>query len=83
MYHGMLVGNMVQIVTSPDRSLIGKNGIVVEETKNTIALLDVNEKCIRIPKSVVTLNIRTATLQNEKLIEGLQIIGTLSDRIKN
>ena len=83
LYRGMLVGNSIQVVASTDGSLVGRSGIIVEETKNTLALLATNERRIRIAKSVITLKMHVESLQNYKLIEGSNIIGTPADRIKN
>lgn len=82
LYHGILVGNSAQVVRSSDSSLVGRSGSVVEETKNTITLLTQNGSCIKIAKSVIVLKMNGGT-QNERLLEGSQIIGTPADRIKS
>ena len=83
LYRGMLVGKSVEVVGSTDKSLIGKNGVIVEETKNTIALLTGDMRHIRLSKSVITMKMNIGTPKESRFIDGKQIVGTHADRIKS
>lgn len=79
----MLVGNVAQVVSSRDSSLVGRTGTIVEETKNMLFLEVKQGALLKVPKLVVTLRVRARSSGKELHIEGTQLIGTPADRIKS
>jgi ribonuclease P protein subunit POP4 len=77
----MLIGREVEVLASRDKTLLKLRGLVLNETKNLIVVITPEERQVKIPKSIVTLNI---TLKNSEkiIVEGVRLIGTPSDRIK-
>ncbi|MHB1867332.1 MAG: ribonuclease P protein subunit [Nitrososphaerales archaeon] len=82
MYNELLIGKEIKVVSALDKSLISKCGLVVNETKNMLIVQSLNGNLIRLPKSVVTLNIYSAIDKKSLMIEGSKLIGTPDDRIK-
>jgi ribonuclease P protein subunit POP4 len=80
-YSGMLFGRKIEIIASSDRSLLGINGLVVDETKNLLSIAVPSGNIVKVSKSLVRL--RTVTRRNETVeIDGSTLIGTPADRIK-
>ena len=57
MYKGIIIGKSVEIIGSSDPSLVGRSGLIIDESKNTIMLEEDHGKVIRVPKSIVRLSI--------------------------
>ncbi|HVB11594.1 MAG TPA: ribonuclease P protein subunit [Nitrososphaerales archaeon] len=82
MYNELLIGKEIKVLSALDKSLISKNGLVVNETKNMLIVQSLNGNLFRLPKSVVTLNIYSAIDKKSLMIEGSKLIGTPDERIK-
>ncbi|MGI0091124.1 MAG: ribonuclease P protein subunit [Nitrososphaerales archaeon] len=83
MYSGMLIGKKVQVAMSPNKSLIGFLGVIADETENLVILQTSIGKLVKIPKSVITLDV--IAFADDKIrvtIQGSNLIGTPAERIK-
>lgn len=82
MYSGLLIGKRIAVLSSLDKSLVNRNGLVVDESKHLITVKTTVGKKLRLPKSVVTLEILDDLANNGMTIEGSRLIGTPADRIR-
>ena len=75
-----LIGLNVRIVHSPNRSLNGKSGLIVNESKNMLTLSKKGRKVL-IPKSVATFRFKLA---DGRLVEvdGSRLLGRPESRLK-
>jgi len=75
-----LIGLGAKVTRSQNPFLIGIEGTIIDETKNTLIILENDEKKI-IPKEVVVLrlNLADGTLIE---VEGKEIVGRPEDRLK-
>jgi ribonuclease P protein subunit POP4 len=73
------IGKAVTVVDSKNPQLIGINGVVVDETKNTF-LVKTKEKETRIPKDLVTIEVSYKGRRYR--INGKEISRKPEDRIK-
>ena len=75
-----LIGFYVKIIESTHQDYIGIKGIIVDETKKTLIIMD-DKKKKRIAKEVSVLQI---TLPNGKsyIVDGVSTIGHPVDKIK-
>ena len=55
-YNSTWIGSMMNIVESNDPTLVGRSGLVLDETKNTLVMLE-NDACVRIGKSSITFQL--------------------------
>jgi RNase P/RNase MRP subunit p29 len=55
-YNANWLGGQLNVVSSPDKTLIGRHGIVFDETKNTIKLSENGQEII-LGKSSITFTI--------------------------
>ena len=76
-----LVGLKVIIAQSSNPELMGIEGKVVNETKNTLVIEDVNGKEKTIPKGIATFHFTLPDGSNVK-IKGKTIVSRPEDRIK-
>jgi ribonuclease P protein subunit POP4 len=72
---GEFIGMKTKILASNDPSLIGIDGIIIDETRNTF-LIDINGKEKRIAKDIVMIKI------GGRIIDGKKIKYRPEDRIK-
>lgn len=70
-----LIGKKIIIVESANKSLEGVQGNVVDETKNTITIIDKNKEK-KIIKNQVKIKV------DEKIIDGKKITKRIEERIK-
>ena len=70
-----LIGATVEIVAATNKTMKGKKGRVIDETKNTITI-EANNKQIKVIKNTITLKI------DEKIIEGKTITKRSYERTK-
>jgi len=82
MYSELLIGKEIKVLSALDKNLVSKNGLVVNETKNMLIVQSLDGNLVRLPKSVVTLNIYNAIDKKSLVIEGSKLIGTPDERIK-
>jgi len=75
-----LIGLKAKILRSPDYGLVGKVGVIVDETKNVI-VLDVKGREVVIPKKGLKLLVNVNT-SKEREILGEMIQWRPEDRIK-
>jgi RNase P/RNase MRP subunit p29 len=68
-YNSTWIGSMMKIVESNDPTLGGRNGIVSDETKNTLVILEGNES-VRIGKSSIKF-----TLGNSNVVVQGALVG--------
>jgi ribonuclease P protein subunit POP4 len=81
MYAKMLIGKSVTVAESSDKSLVGLNGKIVDETKNTLLILKSPSHTVRVPKSVVTIQLDRSKFDKAEILLGRDIIGTPQERI--
>ncbi|MEM1560020.1 MAG: ribonuclease P protein subunit [Ignisphaera sp.] len=80
-YHE-LIGLKIKIASHSDPTLVGKSGVVVDETSNTLIILDEDKnKKIRVPKCY---GIYEFELQSKEriIIDGTLLLGRPEDRLK-
>ncbi len=70
------IGLDVEIIDSRNKTLIGKKGKVIDETKNLIIIEEQKEKITKILKKGTTFKIK------DKIINGNKIIKRPEDRVK-
>ena len=80
MFDRLLIGKEIKILSALDKSLIGRTGVVVDETKNTLVVRSSPGARIRIPKRIVRLGIQEST--RETVVEGKALLGTPVERIR-
>lgn len=80
MFDKLLIGREIEILTALDKSLIGKNGTVLDETRNTLVIWVHQGKIVRIPKNVVRIRMREGS--REIVVEGGMVQGTQIERIR-
>ena len=75
-----LIGLNVRIVRSPNRSLRGRNGLIVNESKNMLTLSRRGRKVL-IPKNVATFRFKLA---DGRLVDvdGSRLLGRPENRLK-
>ena len=75
-----LIGLNVKVVRSPNRSLKGRSGLVVNESKNMLTLSRKGRKVL-IPKSVATFRFKLA---DGRLVDvdGSRLLGRPESRLK-
>ncbi|MDG6990111.1 MAG: ribonuclease P protein subunit [Nitrososphaerota archaeon] len=71
-----IIGENVKVLSSPDPTLIGRTGIVVLDTANTLTLSSFGRN-FHIAKSGAALMM----LGSGKIVTGLDIAGRLQDRL--
>ncbi len=70
------IGLTVEIIDSQNKTLIGKKGNIIDETKNLIIIEEENEKITKILKNGTTFKIK------DKIINGNKIMKRPEDRVK-
>jgi RNase P/RNase MRP subunit p29 len=80
MFAGMLIGREIVVLASKDKTISGIQGMILDETKNTLLVLTPQNRQLRIPKSIVTLSLEAKPVN--LTIEGSKLIGTPAERIK-
>ncbi len=90
-FTGMLIGNLIEIVDSKDPTLLGRSGLVLGETKQTILLQEVvrgvslnshEERRLTIPKKAVTIRLLSNSSPQTTILRGNEILGAPQERIK-
>ncbi len=76
---GELIGLKMEVIDSQNKNLIGIQGEIIDETKNTIKIKN-NDKIMTILKKQVTLKISNG--KNEIQTNGELLIGRPEDRLK-
>ena len=72
-----LINLNVKIISSLDSTLLGKEGKVLNETKNML-LLDVNNSLISVPKSIISLKINVNDV--DYVVKGSKLLQSTSNR---
>ena len=72
---GELVGSQIEIVDSKNKSLVGKKGEIIDETKNTLTI-QTKRKKIKVLKAHITIMI------NNQKIQGKSLVSRPEDRLK-
>lgn len=75
-----LIGLKVKITSSKNKTLVGIKGVVIDETRNTLVVLDGGKPKI-IPKNVADFEF-TLPDGNVVLVKGEILIGSPEDRVK-
>jgi RNase P/RNase MRP subunit p29 len=83
LYNGLLIGKRIEVLSALDKSLVKKNGLVVDETKNLLIVQSLEGVLLKLPKSIVTLNVYGSQDSVPVMIEGSKLTGTPADRIKD
>jgi RNase P/RNase MRP subunit p29 len=73
--HMPWLSRTITVVDSPDPSLIGLNGTVLDETRRTIRVLTKNGR-VRLAKDVITF-----TIDSGRVIDGTAVTQRPEDRI--
>lgn len=68
-YNSTWIGSMMNIVGSNDPTLVGRTGLVLDETKNTLVMLE-KDSTIRIGKAGITF-----TLDNSDVVVQGALVG--------
>jgi RNase P/RNase MRP subunit p29 len=82
LYNGLLIGKRIEVISALDKNLVKRNGIVVDETKNILVLRELNGHLLKLPKSIMTLNIWNDKGDSHFMIDGSKLMGTPDERIK-
>ena len=77
-----MIGKRIEVMSALDKSLIKKNGLIVDETKNLLVIQSLDGVLLKLPKSIVTLNVYGPRDSIPMMIEGSKLTGTPDDRIK-
>ena len=75
MNHIILLGKLVEVIQSSNRSEVGLKGIIIEDTKNTIKLRTEKGVKVLVKKNVILMI-------NNKKIDCNSLIGKEEERIK-
>ncbi len=75
-----LIGLDIEIVDSSNKSLIGKKGTIIDETRNSFVLKDSNGQRIRLLKNVIVFRVKLNSALLE--INGKETVGRPEDRLK-
>lgn len=62
-----LIGKMARVVSSPNASLIGLSGRIVDETKNTV-VVESQDRLRRVLKGAVKLDIEGTRIDGKRLL---------------
>ncbi|MEA3378724.1 MAG: ribonuclease P protein component 1 [Nanoarchaeota archaeon] len=74
-----LIGLEIEIVDASNKSLIGKKGNIIDETKNTLTIKD-GEKYKKVLKSQITFR---TTIAGKKIeVDGRKLVGRPEERLK-
>lgn len=76
-----LIGATIEVVHANNKTLVGKKGKVLDETKNTITI-SINKKRQKILKTHITFKIHKDKKFEEKIIEGKTITKRPYERIR-
>jgi len=74
--HGDIIGRKIRVTGSENKALAGLKGRVIDETKNTIKILDEKNREKTLIKSQITFSI------DDKMIEGKKIAKRIEERIR-
>ena len=72
-----LINPNVKIISSLDSTLLGKEGKVLNETKNML-LLDVNNSLISVPKNIISLKLNVDDV--DYVVQGSKLLHSPSNR---
>lgn len=76
-----LISATIEVVHANNKTLVGKKGKVLDETKNTITI-SINKKRQKILKTHITFKIHKDKKFEEKIIEGKTITKRPYERIR-
>lgn len=71
-----VIGKLLTVMAASDPTLVGKHGLVVLETANTL-LLDSAGATVRVPKADATFRLLGASRD----LQGSELAGRLQDRL--
>jgi RNase P/RNase MRP subunit p29 len=84
MFTGLLIGRIATIVESTDPSLMMRRGLILDETKNTLLIQEVQSmKNITIPKSIVRLALEPLGNSQAQMLKGTELLASPEERIKS
>lgn len=75
-YNQSWIGRDVEVISSPDSSLVGRKGLVIDESRETITLLENNRQVV-LGKASINFNIDGT----DSIIEGSLVRQRAEDRI--
>jgi ribonuclease P protein subunit POP4 len=76
---GELIGLEIEIVNARNRSLVGLQGTIVDETRNTLTIMQENKEK-KLIKDQITF---TTSINNQKItINGEDLVGRSEERLK-
>lgn len=73
----ILTGREIEITDSKNKSLIGKKGRVIEETKNTIVMEEKNKRT-----KIIKTHVKLKILEENEEISGKKLARKIKNRIK-
>lgn len=76
-----LIGDIVEVIEASNKLLIGIKGTVIDESKEML-VLKVNRGIKKIPKSQVTLKVKSRQLGKTYIVDGRLLRGRIEKRIK-
>ena len=75
-YNQSWIGREIEVISSPDDSLVGRKGLVVDESRETITLLE-NDREVVFGKASINFNIDGT----DSIVEGSLVRQRAEDRI--
>ena len=75
-YNQSWIGREIEVVSSPDDSLVGRKGLVIDESRETITLLE-NDREVVFGKASINFNIDGT----DSIVEGSLVRQRAEDRI--
>ncbi len=79
MFAKILIGNRLKVVDSSDPTLVQKSGLVIDETRNMLKILNDSQRAVSIPKVTSVFEIE---YEGRRIVlAGKEIVGTSEERI--
>ncbi len=75
-----LIGLRMKVLDASDPNLVGKEGVIVDETRNTIDLKE-NKEIKKVPKKESTIRITIPKGEKVK-VKGTELVARPEDRVK-
>ena len=82
MFDKLLIGKEIKVLSALDRTLVSREGTIVDETKNTFVVRPISGKLVRISKNIVRFRVNDTENDRVSVIEGNAVLGTPVERIR-
>jgi len=67
-----LIGRRIRVIDSKNKSLVGIEGRVIDETKNTIKIIDKKNKEKTLVKKQITFELDSIVVEGEKIAKRIE-----------